>query len=225
MTRTLDAATFAPMRSQPWAPPAAELEMVARYRSVAAQHPEWCKFLTADIVLISRGGEAGQPQDDDDLSVLLVERAEHPFLGCWALPGGFVDAADPNLLAAAERELREETGLDAQAEGIQLEQLGAYYTPDRDPRGSVATVAFVAIVPPGQHLITHANARRLKVKAGSDARNVRWWPRSQSDLLADRLAFDHATIINDAAAWATRHDNPSRDSEQLSGLRQGDSQR
>jgi 8-oxo-dGTP pyrophosphatase MutT (NUDIX family) len=40
--------------------------------------------------------------------VLLVHHAK---LGRWLQPGGHVEAADPSLLWAAEREVREETGL------------------------------------------------------------------------------------------------------------------
>ena len=60
---------------------------------------------------------------NDALQVLLVERGEPPFLGSWALPGGFV-RPDENLDQAANRELLEETGVDAGS--VHLEQLGTY---------------------------------------------------------------------------------------------------
>ena len=81
---------------------------------------------------------------DGRLAVLLVERALEPFAGRWALPGGFVLPAE-ELAAAAERELAEEAGV-AQVSG-HLEQLGTYGDPQRDPRGRVVSVAYLALVP------------------------------------------------------------------------------
>ena len=88
----------------------------------------------------------------------------------WALPGGFVDEDEP-LQRAAERELKEETSLDAkdllftqvsqsrppersaspQAKaGLKhtaLLQVGAFGDPGRDPRGWTISVAYAAVVP------------------------------------------------------------------------------
>ena len=58
--------------------------------------------VTVDVVLLTvRSGR---------LSVLLVQRRNHPFRGQWALPGGFVEP-DDDLDGAARRELEEETGV------------------------------------------------------------------------------------------------------------------
>ena len=79
--------------------------------------------------------------DDEDLKVLLIQRAIERFLGTWALPGGFVHM-DETLEEAARRELREETGL----ADVFLEQLYTFGAVERDPRGRVVSVAYYALV-------------------------------------------------------------------------------
>jgi ADP-ribose pyrophosphatase YjhB (NUDIX family) len=49
--------------------------------------------------------------------VLLVRRIMEPKRGMWSLPAGFVDA-DEDPAAAAIREVREETGMDIEIEGL-----------------------------------------------------------------------------------------------------------
>jgi 8-oxo-dGTP pyrophosphatase MutT (NUDIX family) len=66
----------------------------------------------------------------DDTEVLLIRRAERlndPWSGHMAFPGGHHDPTDPDLLATAVREAREEVGLDlAQHEYLgQLDELPA----------------------------------------------------------------------------------------------------
>ena len=119
-----------------------------------------------------------------DLQVLLVERGGHPYKGCWALPGGFVDEHE-DLDTAARRELSEETGIDTS--DVRVEQIGTYGAPGRDPRMRVFSVVYMALVPgPGDPV------------AGDDAHNARWWPVYGSEIAPGHLAFDHAAILKDA---------------------------
>ena len=60
-----------------------------------------------------------------------LQRKHDPFVGSWALPGGFVDEMEP-LDAAAARELEEETSVDPAS--VPLLQVGAFGDPGRDPR-------------------------------------------------------------------------------------------
>ena len=124
--------------------------------------------LTVDIAVFAL--------DDDGLKVMLIERGLEPFVGRWALPGGFV-RVDETLEDAARRELEEETGL----RGFYLEQLGAFGAVERDPRERVVTVAFTALV----------NLTGHNVKADTDAASAAWF--SVDDPPA--LAFDHDTIL------------------------------
>ena len=122
---------------------------------------------------------------DGRLQVLVIERGNEPFAGRAALPGGFLRTGE-DLLAAAERELHEETGLDGKA--LHLEQLATYGAPDRDPRGRVVSVAYLAIAP------------NLSIpEAGSDARQARWAP---VDEVTGKLAFDHDGILGKAVETA-----------------------
>lgn len=115
--------------------------------------------------------------------VLLVKRGNEPYLGCWALPGGFIDEGE-RPIDAARRELFEETGL--LWEGI-MTMVGAFGDPGRDPRGWNVSAVYVADI----------GLETPVVVGGDDAAEARWW---FADTLPDNLAFDHADII--AAALA-----------------------
>ena len=49
--------------------------------------------------------------------VLIVKRAMEPGLGLWSLPGGYVDRGEA-VEQAAQREVKEETGLDVKVTGL-----------------------------------------------------------------------------------------------------------
>lgn len=122
------------------------------------------------------------------LCVLLVKRGVSPYKDRWALPGGFVLPTE-DLVEAAQRELAEETSIEGHA--VHLEQLATYGRPDRDPRGRVISVAYLALVPD-----------LPEPTAGSDASDASW--QKVEPLLAEdrRLAFDHHGILTDAVERA-----------------------
>lgn len=124
--------------------------------------------VTADCIVITK---------EDVPRVLLIQRGNEPFKGCWAFPGGFLDM-DETTEQCAIRELEEETGLIVN----EVQQIGAYSKVDRDPRGRTITVAYLTF-------IDHAAI----VKGQDDAANAQWF--SVNDL--PPLAFDHADIMED----------------------------
>ncbi|MBI2894187.1 MAG: NUDIX hydrolase [Deltaproteobacteria bacterium] len=151
---------------------------MARYRAEAFPRPS----VAVDLVILTIV--------DCELRVLLVERKEHPFRGEWALPGGFLRVGakrgdfGEDLDAAAERELREETGLSS---GVYLEQLYTFGKANRDPRTRVLSVAHYALVRPDLVPL---------VRPGGDVGEVAWHEARRPP----RLAFDHREILQTALA-------------------------
>lgn len=112
---------------------------------------------TADAVIFS----CAEPLTRElrGIRLLLVKRSNHPSIGYWALPGGFVDMEE-NLEESAKRELLEETGIS----GLPMEQIASYGNYDRDPRTRVITTAYMALV----------QGQELKAQAGDDAADAVW---------------------------------------------------
>ena len=135
--------------------------------------------VTVDVVCL-RAAPGG-------LEVLLVRRARDPYQGAWAVPGGFVNP-DEDLESAARRELAEETSLVVDA----VEQFRTFGRPDRDPRGRVISVAFLAWAKDP----SAADA----VKPADDADEARWFILSR----LPALAFDHREILHWALIAARR---------------------
>lgn len=123
--------------------------------------------LTADCIVFAR--------KEQDFRVLLIQRANEPYKGKWAFPGGFMNM-DETTEETARRELKEETGLTVD----DISQIGTFDRVDRDPRGRVITVAYFVVI----------DGIR-EVKGGDDAAVARWF--SIGNL--PELAFDHQKIM------------------------------
>ncbi len=93
--------------------------------------------------------------------VLLVRRGQPPSDGQWALPGGGVELGE-NLAQAAEREIREETGVSIAAG----EPIYVFDLIERDPADNVRF----------HYVIVDLAARYLggEPHAGDDAAEARW---------------------------------------------------
>jgi 8-oxo-dGTP diphosphatase len=131
--------------------------------------------VAVDIVLLTIRDQA--------LDVLLINRSTaEP--GQLALPGGFVLPGE-DLPDAALRELNDETSL--RVDVRHLEQLRTYGRPDRDSRGRVVSVAYLAVAP------------NLPVpRHGTDAIGAGWHPVEPILNATGSLAFDHHEILADA---------------------------
>lgn len=113
---------------------------------------------TVDMFILACDGEF--KGEGTNYSLLMIKRKNHPNIGFWALPGGFVEMNE-SLEEAAKRELEEETGLT----GIEVGQLYTWGNPDRDPRTRVITTVYGAVLTEGM----------LKAQAGDDAADALWY--------------------------------------------------
>lgn len=121
--------------------------------------------VTADILLFTIENILAKEEkanDEKHLKVLLIQRKDHPYIGKWALPGGFVNINE-SIEEAAYRELEEETNV---KDHIYLEQLYTFSNPKRDPRMRVISTAYMALTP-------EINIK--KTKANDDAMNADWF--------------------------------------------------
>ena len=135
-----------------------EKEFLAQYDAGRYERPS----VTVDMLIFSIMDEMKK-----ELKILMVRRGDHPFMGYWALPGGFVNM-DESLDAAALRELKEETGI----EDVYMEQLYTWGDVDRDPRTRVIGCSYMAIV----------DSSKLTVKAGDDAEDAAWFKVERSNI-------------------------------------------
>ena len=141
------------------------------------------------------------------LKLLLIRRGEDPFIGKFALPGGFIRKGE-TIEETAKRELLEETGVSQHT----FINSGIYSSPDRDPRGWIVSAAFLAL----------SDTVSLKTDKQSDASQALWFDfsyaadsdtetitltaednelkivRRDGRVIRNDLAFDHGNIIFDA---------------------------
>lgn len=173
---------------------ASEADFLAWYQE--QDQPKYEKpSVTVDMVLMCYNKE------EEQLKIALIQRKGHPFRNSWALPGGFVNPQE-STGDSVIRETNEEIGVTISKQNI--EQLHTFSTPNRDPRGWVITVSYLAFI--GEEPLS----------AGDDANQVRWFSlerqghrlllssgeieiildmQSGDSIGKDTLAFDHSAII------------------------------
>jgi 8-oxo-dGTP diphosphatase len=113
--------------------------------------------VTADILVFKH--KESFHAVETGLKLLMIKRKNHPSIGYWALPGGFVEIRE-DLETAARRELEEETHLS----GIAMEQIYTWGEYWRDPRARIITTAFLALV----------DESIAPIEAGDDAEDAAW---------------------------------------------------
>ncbi|WP_042703851.1 NUDIX hydrolase [Azospirillum sp. B506] len=134
-----------------------------------------------------------------DGNILLVRRANPPDAGRWGFPGGKIEPGE-TIETAAVRELREETGIDAEA----LRVFTAVDAFDHDEHGRLR-----------QHFILVAVLCKWRAGqpiAGDDALEAKWFGLDELDEAGLALSLDVAAVAREAEALlAQEFGNPTRE--------------
>ncbi|RHG51557.1 NUDIX hydrolase [Ruminococcus sp. AM22-13] len=166
--------------------------------------------VTADIVIFGMFDSEEnnyRKLSQKELKVLLIQRDQGPFEGCYALPGGFV-RSNETIVDAAKRELGEETHVQCDF----LEQFGTYSDPKRDPRRWVISNGFMALMDAGS----------INLQAGDDASDAKWFDVSFEEAENEwKLQLSHgeekifARLKNIASRWDVKQKFESVESNDI----------
>ncbi len=126
------------------------------------------------------------PSKNNGNKFILIKRKHPPFQNYLALPGGYVEYGEKTEEAVI-REIKEETGLDVQIQGL----IGVYSDSNRDPRGHCVSISYICFVIGGN------------IKPGDDANDVIKVEFTEDNIeqMSSQIAFDHKKIILDAIKW------------------------
>lgn len=161
--------------------------------------------LASDVVILSC---KDKPQNnirkvpEKGIQILLVKRNEEPFDRMWSLPGGFVDH-DKTIDECVNTKLLEKTGLS----NVYMEQLYTYGDVNRDTRGRVISVAYLALLCKDNiNVYKKGNLRNIEsewfwldVDRNDVGDVIGFKATSENGLVSiNDLAFDHKKIVIDA---------------------------
>ena len=179
-----------------------EKEFLENYTDAGFDKPS----VTTDILVL------GVDESFATLKALLIKRDEHPYLGYYALPGGFV-RKDETAYQAAARKLSEEAGIS----DVYLDQIYTFTKPGRDPRTWVMSIAYLALVGNPKNInttgewfdlsISDEQLRLYSEESGTEIvypisvqsfqngkiRYENWVADTEGS--GEKLAFDHVEII------------------------------
>lgn len=160
--------------------------------------------ITNDIVILTTLDKAEEDKrkiPEKALQILLIKRKDEPYKNNWALPGGFVNY-DKDLEQSAREKLYAKTGIN----NLYMEQLYTYGDINRDSRGRVLSVAYMALV--------KKDAISPQISANKLSNQASWFyiePKRNSTKITDvrfisdegntnisELAFDHKQMVIDS---------------------------
>lgn len=128
---------------------------------------------------------------DNSVKLLAVQRKDN---GQWAIPGGMVDKGE-EISRTLTRELLEETGVALDMNRGRLVYQGYVDDPRNTDHAWMETTA--------KHLhLDLETARRLDLKAGSDARAVRWFALTPENIC--KLYASHSSLVKAALVGLAR---------------------
>lgn len=158
-----------------------EEEFLKRYKPGDYERPS----NTVDMLLFTvddKPVEDVRKLPDKELKILLIKRGDHPYMDCWAIPGGFVNI-DEGLNSAVHRELKEETNV----ENVYFEQLYTWGdNVKRDPRMRVISVSYIALV----------DKHNIKPQAGDDAADTKWFSIKKNFISSDKNKKERIDTYN-----------------------------
>jgi 8-oxo-dGTP diphosphatase len=119
--------------------------------------------------------------------ILLIKRNTEPCKGLYALPGGHLDSTDRNAKETADRELKEETGVDANHRTVVLSgEVGSFSQIDRDPRGRYISIVYYYLL-----------SERPEITIDPEEVQAFKWVKF-NDIDPKKIAFDHYEIMQKA---------------------------
>lgn len=156
-----------------------EQEFLSSYKPRNYERPS----NTVDMLLFTVDDDMVQANNTHKvLKLLLIKRGNHPYMGCFAIPGGFVDI-DEGLNSACYRELKEETNV----ENVYFEQLKTFGdNVKRDPRMRVISTVYMAL----------ADKTDIKPAAGDDADDAKWFTVKKDFVSSNKLGEDKVNKYN-----------------------------
>jgi ADP-ribose pyrophosphatase YjhB (NUDIX family) len=156
-----------------------EKEFLKTYNADKYKKPS----VTVDMALFTVTSEEEKNRrrlPEKELQILMIKRGDHPCIGQWALPGGFVNVNEA-INDAAKRELKEETNV----ENIYMEQLYTWGDVQRDPRTRVISVSYLALV----------DSSKLNVRAGDDAAEAKWFSVRAKEIKEVKIPTESGLVI------------------------------
>lgn len=141
-------------------------------------------FVTVDIMALT--------VQDGQLKLLLSRRVRPPDQGRWALFGKLIGVEETAETAA--KALLEEM---LPVREVFLEQLYTFSDRERDPRGRVISIAYLAVLPwkELQGVLSAGDPKLRLFTLHADGGGLRLGSPDGTELTGEDLAFDHGTIV------------------------------